>query len=234
MRRNTLIYLVTILALILMSACSTPAASTPLPGLEATLAIRTMVAIQGVSYFATATPSPIWDQSSTMLPLENTFSEAVPPSSTPVPSLTPISPNNSSFSNPGECLNRAQFVQDITFADYSTVKPGERFTKVWELRNVGDCTWSADYSLVFKFGDKMEGLSPKPLGVEVAPGETVNVAVDLVAPKDTSMYQGNWSLQDNFGREFSSGSGSRDYFWVSILVGDKKLRISGFSCGGGG
>jgi hypothetical protein len=218
----------------LLSACATAATSTPLPGLEATLVIRTMAAIQGVSSFAYATPSPVWNPAIPNEPLADVLSYNAPANATPVPSLTPISANNSNFSNPGQCLNRAQFVQDITIADYTEVKPGQKFIKTWELRNVGDCTWSPDYSLVFKFGDKMDGLTPKPLGVAVGPGETVNVSVELVAPKDASLYQGNWSLQDNYGREFSCGSGSRDYFWVSIMVGDKKLKVFGGGCGGGG
>lgn len=80
----------------------------------------------------------------------------------------------------------------------------------------------------------MQGLSPKPLGVQVAPGEAVIVSLDLVAPKEPNFYQGNWMLQDNYGTTFSCGSGSRDYIWVSVIVGTKKIKDIFGICGGGG
>lgn len=234
MRRKPINIAALLLISFVITACSAPSASTPLPGIEATLAVRTMVALEGVSYFTTPTPSCSGQMLSSGQNYTSNNSNIFLGQVTPVPSLTPML-NGSSFSDTGECLNRAQFVQDITFSDYSEVKPGQSFTKIWELRNVGDCTWSPDYSLVFKFGDKMGGLSPKPLGAPVKPGETIQVSVELVAPKDASFYQGNWSLQDNYGRTFSCGSGSRDYFWVSILVGEKKTRMAIWGgCGGGG
>jgi hypothetical protein len=223
-----------VLLLTLISACSSPTTTTPLPGLEKTLAIRTMAALQGVSYFASATPSP------TLLPSQPVFLDVpashdlAQPTLTAVPSLTPILVNSQDVYTSKECRNRAEFLKDITFSDLSEIKPGQKFTKVWQLRNAGNCAWSPDYSLVFTFGDRMDGLSPKPIGVEVAPGETVNISVDLVAPKEPNYYQGNWMLQDNYGTVFSCGSGARDYFWVSVLVGSKSFKNVFGICGGGG
>ena len=46
------------MVLILISGCTTAPAATQVPGLEKTLAVRTIVATMGVSYIATLTPTP--------------------------------------------------------------------------------------------------------------------------------------------------------------------------------
>jgi hypothetical protein len=81
----------------------------------------------------------------------------------------------------------------------------------------------------------MQGISPKPLGAEVKPGDTIDVSIDLVAPKVPDYYQGNWMLQDTEGNTFSCGGGTRDYFWVAIMVGQGGIsNIFRGGCGGGG
>ncbi len=221
-------------AAILGSACIPSAPATPQPGLEETLAIRTMVAIQGAGYFASPTPSPMCIKTQPTANNQLIFGEGNYPSATPIPSLTPIGSSVAALSHPAQCENQALFVKDITYADYSEIKPGQKFTKTWQLRNTGDCTWTPDYSLVFSFGDKMDGQSPNPIGASVPPGATVNVSINLVAPKVPSYYQGNWILQDNYGRTFTCGSGTHDYIWVSVLVGEKVFKSIDVICGGGG
>jgi hypothetical protein len=85
----------------------------------------------------------------------------------------------------------------------------------------------------------MGGISPKPLGVQVLPGDKIDISIDLIAPKNSDVYQGNWMLQDEQGNQFGTGSGSREYFWVAIMVGKKGGLgglgpIFGGGCGGGG
>jgi len=113
----------------------------------------------------------------------------------------------------------AEFVKDVTIEDYSQVKPNEVFTKIWEVKNTGTCTWTTTYALVFTLGDRMSGISPKMLNQAVKPGETVDLSIDLVAPKQSNMYQGNWMLQDENGNQFGTGYAAKDFFWVSITVG---------------
>jgi hypothetical protein len=233
MNRYAKISITAISALTLLSACLSRPAPTLVPGMEQTLAVRTIVALQGVSYFATSTPSPT---PTTLVFQVEPASIYIPPATfTPVPSLTPFSSNPGLVNDSGPCRNRAEFMSDVTYQDLSQLKPNEKFTKVWQLRNSGECSWTPDYSVVFTYGDRMQGETPKPLGVSVAPGETVNISVDLVAPKESNYYQGNWMLQDNYGSTFSCGGGTRDYFWVAIVVGGKNPGMSIFgNCGGGG
>ncbi|NIP41529.1 MAG: hypothetical protein GWN00_05010, partial [Aliifodinibius sp.] len=41
--------------------------------------------------------------------------------------------------------------------------PRTAFTKVWRLQNVGTCTWTADYDMVFISGDRMGGDAVKSI-----------------------------------------------------------------------
>jgi len=135
------------------------------------------------------------------------------------------------------CRNNAEFVKDVTYEDNSRLKPGERFTKVWEVMNVGACTWNKSYSLIFSSGDRLGGLSPKPIGVEVPPGGTLQISIDLVAPKNSGQYLGTWVFQDDQGQLFGTGLGKNDYLWVAIVVGSSdRLRsiFGGGGCTGGG
>ena len=88
---------------------------------------------------------------------------------TPVPSPTPVSASN---------CNRAQFVSDVSVPDGTTFAPNFSFAKTWRLQNVGTCTWTTAYSLVFVSGDRMSAPSPVYLPQTVVPGQTVDIGVE--------------------------------------------------------
>ena len=56
MRRRTIV-IVVVLVLSIISACNSAPTTTICPGMEQTLAVRTMVARQGVTFFTTPTPT---------------------------------------------------------------------------------------------------------------------------------------------------------------------------------
>jgi hypothetical protein len=126
------------------------------------------------------------------------YPSAVPPTAVPPP------------------CNAARFVKDVTVPDGTLLPPNASFTKVWRLQNIGSCTWDSRYSLVFVNGDRMSGASPSALTQVVAPGNTVDVSVALVAPTSSGKFKGNWMLQNPSGGRFGIGSNSSQPFWVSI------------------
>jgi hypothetical protein len=90
------------------------------------------------------------------------------------------------------------------------------FTKTWRLKNVGTCTWTSAYKLVFDSGERMSGPESQPLtAVSVAPGETVDVSVDMIAPAIAGTYKSNWKIKDDKGEIFGLSSGP---FFVQIKV----------------
>lgn len=124
---------------------------------------------------------------------------------------------------PSGC-DRAQFVSDVTVPDGTSFAPGTPFTKTWRVKNVGTCTWSASYALAFDTGDKMGGSDLVNLPKAVAPGQTVDLSVNLTAPSSAGTYRGYWKLQNAGGTRFGLGATATQSWWVDI-------RVSGTSVG---
>ncbi|MDH5606178.1 MAG: NBR1-Ig-like domain-containing protein [Anaerolineae bacterium] len=134
----------------------------------------------------------------------------LPPSQ---PTNTPL-PTNTVVTKP---CDLAGFVRDVTINDGTKFTPGETFRKKWELINNGTCTWTSGYELVFDSGDAMGGPAAKQMtSSNVAPGEKVEVFVDLTAPAVVGKYKGNWKLRNPDNEEF--GLSGNKPFWVEIEV----------------
>ncbi len=100
---------------------------------------------------------------------------------------------------PGACTNKAAFVSDVTVPDNSYLSANTAFTKIWRLKNTGTCTWTTAYSTTFVSGDPMSAVYPVPMPYTVYPGQSVDVAVNMVAPSYAGTYKGNWSLKSDTG-----------------------------------
>ncbi len=121
-------------------------------------------------------------------------------------------------SQPPAACDRAQFVADVTVPDGTTYAPGTAFTKTWRIKNIGTCTWSTSYSMVFDSGDKMSGPDSVPMPQTVVPGQTVDVSVSLTAPATGGTYRGYWKFQNANGVRFGIGTGGTQAWWVDIRV----------------
>jgi hypothetical protein len=115
--------------------------------------------------------------------------------------------------------DQAGFEKDVTIPDNTVLEKGEEFTKTWRLRNDGQCTWNSSYAIVFDRGDAMGGPASAVLTEgTVAPGETVEVSVELVAPEAPGTYQGYWKLRNPSGQAFGLGEERDKNFWVKIKI----------------
>lgn len=112
----------------------------------------------------------------------------------------------------------AQFVADVTVPDGTAMAPGNVFNKTWRLKNVGTCTWSTAYSAVFDSGEKMGAPAAVNIPVSVAPGQTVDITVQMTAPASAGLYRGYWKLRNAGGATFGLGTGANKPFWVEIKV----------------
>lgn len=110
------------------------------------------------------------------------------------------------------------FIKDVTYEDGSKIGPDSQFTKTWRLKNIGTCTWTKDYALVFVDGSRMEGAKVIPLLGDVRPGDTVELSVKLVAPRKEGTYTGYWMLRNAKGERFGLGGNGSQAFWVTIKV----------------
>ncbi|MEA4909160.1 MAG: NBR1-Ig-like domain-containing protein [Anaerolineaceae bacterium] len=142
------------------------------------------------------------------------------PTSTSAGTATSLPTVKPTTNNSGVVLcDMAGFVADVTIPDGTTITPGASYVKTWELRNDGTCTWNTSYLLVFYSGSQMSGPSTQQLtSGTVAPGQTIQISVNLVAPTTAGDYTGYWVLRNASGSNFGIG-GAGNTFYVQIKVG---------------
>jgi Ig-like domain-containing protein len=80
------------------------------------------------------------------------------------------------------------------------------------------CSWTTAYKFLFVGGDKMSAPDFVQLPAGVAPGQTVDVSVSLVAPDAPGTYQGFWELQSPEGDIFGVGSSADRTVWAKVNV----------------
>lgn len=104
----------------------------------------------------------------------------------------------------GECTDDSNFVEDVTVPDGTQFSTGETFTKTWRLENDGTCTWDTTYSLDFRTGDQMSAPASVAVTGTVAPGETFDFSVEMVAPATAGDYTSSWRMSNTAGTPFGS------------------------------
>lgn len=181
-------------------ACNLPTFGASTPPAAATLGqLYTAAALTvqaGNSQVATATPS-------------STTAAPFPTISTLAPSRTPV---------PVALCDAAAFIADVTIPDGAHLDPGAGFTKTWRLQNVGTCSWTPAYALVFVSGDRLGARSSAGLTGNVNPGQSVDLSVDMTAPTTSDEYEGLWKLRNGNGSLFGIGAQAQTAFWVRIHV----------------
>ena len=128
--------------------------------------------------------------------------------------------SSSGQTDPGpkpDCEEKAAYYGDVTIPDVTTIRQGDVFVKTWRVRNEGTCTWNEDYSLVFAGGSQMSGVSESPLP-DAAPGDIVEISVELTGPSRGGTYVGNWMFSDPYGDWFGVGANRKGEIWVRINV----------------
>ncbi len=98
------------------------------------------------------------------------------------------------------------FIADVTVPEGTIMLPKQRFTKTWELQNVGVVPWvgrvlkcaDADLVVFKRDGELMQVANPPVPDEQVievpltAPGETVRLSMDFTAPALPGTYLSYW------------------------------------------
>ncbi len=205
---------------IILSAC---AAATPdMGGSENALATRsaleaqvTQLAMQAqIDGLQTQLAASELTPSVTATPLRPTL----PPTDTPLPpTKTPVPPTPTITPIPVPC-NQAEFITDVTVRDGTTLPPRMRFTKTWRFKNAGSCDWTPAYSLVFVGGDKLGNAVSLGFPGVIAPGQEVDLSIEMTAPASEGSYRSYWKLRDEQGSMFGIGQSRQVAFFVDINV----------------
>jgi hypothetical protein len=171
------------------------------PNAAYTAAAQTVAAHLTDAAQVQATPTTIVVQP-TASPIPN-----VPTPTNPVPTIPP--PTNPPPATQ-EC-DKAAFVADVTIPDGTVLPKDQAFTKTWRLKNIGTCSWTTSYAVVFFSGEAMSGPAAQALTGNINPGQTVEISVNMKTPSHNGNYTGYWKLRNASGATFSQ-------FYVQIAV----------------
>jgi hypothetical protein len=195
------------LALVLILACAPLLPATPQPA--ATLDLLYTAAAQTLGAMSTQgsailTAQPLASPTGTL--------------SIPTASVTAVEFQTFTSVPPLTSCDAADFVADVTYPDGSSVGMGVVFTKTWRVRNVGTCTWTPSYSLVFDSGERFGAQSSAALPGNVAPGQSIDISVQLVAPNQAGRFKGHWKLRNASGVLFGVGNSGQASIYVDVTV----------------
>ncbi len=91
------------------------------------------------------------------------------------------------------------------------VSPNQFLTKTWRFRNTGTTTWDSSYQLTFVGGEQMS--APAAVNAPTAaPGQEVNLSVNLTAPSEPGTHRGYWQMRNPQGTYFG------ERIWVEVVV----------------
>lgn len=148
---------------------------------------------------------------------------SVPPTLPPqlptvIPTIPQISSGSGAAAQPVQrACDQFGFVSDVTVPDNTAMQPNQGFQKIWRIQNTGTCTWSTAYQFVFYGGEQMSAPPAVQIPSTVAPGQTVDIAVDMKAPNANGDFQGNWLMRNASGSIFGT-SAATSPIWVKIKV----------------
>jgi hypothetical protein len=201
-----LILVLTAVACNIPAAGRTPAASGP----EATFTALAQTIQVILTQTAQATGGDTSEVSTNTPAAPNPTNTSTPRPPTVVPA-SPVPPT-------AVPCDLALFVSDVTIPDGTNMAPGKVFTKTWRLKNVGACTWTTSYAMVFDSGNAMSGPATSLLTDSVAPGETIDLSVDLTAPSTAGSFRGNWKMRNASGAIFGLGGNSPFYIQINVVI----------------
>ncbi len=118
------------------------------------------------------------------------------------------------------CIDKMKFIKDVTIPDNTIVEAGKPFTKTWQIKNSGTCTWDQSYHLVFQKGDRMSAKTKidLPESVSVKPDDTIEISIYMIAPEKSGQYAGYWMMEDPKGNFFGTGENYDKAIWVKVRV----------------
>jgi hypothetical protein len=137
----------------------------------------------------TAAPSSTPPPTQTPSPAPTLTPSPVPATSTAEEIATPTSP--ASVAGALSCRVLSQSVKNGTHFN-----PKDRFDMAWMVRNTGAAVWdAASTDFMYYSGERMFQSDRTQLQESVAPGDTVLLVADLLAPKSTGNHFTVWTLR---------------------------------------
>jgi hypothetical protein len=214
--------------LIIMSSC-TPG-DEAIKGRGETQAAYTMVAVltqsgyetvaaklTEVSALVTPQPSNTGTPNSVTTPDLSQTAPAVTPKAPAA--ITPLATSATFVPAAGTPCNRVQYIKDVTVPDGTGFNANQQFTKTWRVKNVGSCTWTNGYKVIYSGGADIGSAREIPLSINVPPGNEVDISVNMTSPNLAGTYNSYWQFQSADNQVFGIGPTAKDVLYVQIKVG---------------
>ena len=132
---------------------------------------------------------------------------ATTPTMTAIASFTPISGSSGGGVTGPVCKNMG-FMGDVTIPDGTIMKPWEKFTKIWSIKNTGTCTWDEGfYFAAWPDSPPSMGANQGTYKIKlekdfVVPDQVINMGIEMYAPGDPGEYIAHWQMYDDLGQPF--------------------------------
>jgi len=126
-----------------------------------------------------------------------------------------------------QCQDYATFLADVTYPDNSVVTTGETFTKTWEIRNDGGCTWGPGYTLQGVSGNFLEVVPVEESFPIVQPSQTIQLSLVLTAPQETGEVSGSWVIERPEGDNVKIQNGENFDLWAILNVVQGRAAFAG-------
>lgn len=136
---------------------------------------------------------------------------------TPATNTSPVSTPPPATNLPSSLIPRdsTEFVKDITFPDNSPVKPGQRFIKKWEIKNIGKVRWVGRDLIPDGFATGTCAYPSRVLVPTTDPGHSVVISVPVTAPSTPQLCMVTWKMVSPAGVLYFPGYGG---IWFEVKV----------------
>ena len=166
---------------------------------------RTAAAVPSLTPTLTATPTRL---TQTPSPTSTSTVIFILASPTPIVPATLViiggggSSGGSTSSEPYACQ-----VVSVTPSNGSTFHSRDSFDAVWRVKNIGKKTWDRNsIDFIYLSGAKLHKIAGYDLSSNVSSGSTVNLGVDMIAPRASGTYTTTWTLSVGSNQTFCNVS----------------------------
>ena len=115
------------------------------------------------------------------------------PSNTPIVPTIPSAPSKTPTDS--NACDKVEFVSE-TIPDGTDYAASASFTKTWRVKNTGTCTWDSSYDIVFDHGDTLGAPAAIAFPGVVAPGQEVDLSINMTAPASPGTYSSYWKFRN--------------------------------------
>jgi hypothetical protein len=199
-----------IISSLLLTACGAESTTESAQNSNIQTAVAQTIAVQNAGQITSVSAPVIPDYTQTPLQF----------SPTGTPSAPTILPTRTFNPTTSECA-QASLISE-TIPDGTIFKPGQTFTKTWEIKNTSNCSWDKSYKIVFWDGDVLGGAYVYNLPQAVDPGQTVPISLLLTAPKTDATYTSKWMFQTPDSIEFGVGQYNAPFYAEIVVSSDGK------------